>query len=98
MPDDAASHLVSGDPPNAQAPRTPLQNRVAVVTGGTGALGQAVTLRFLAEGAAVAVPYAVEREREQLWERVAQADRGRLVTEAVDATSLPAMTAFAERV
>ena len=57
-----------------------------------------MTLRFLAEGAAVAVPYAVEREREQLWERVAQADRGRLVTEAVDATSLPAMTAFAERV
>src|SRR6266550_4323768 len=59
---------------------------------------QTLTLRFLAEGAAVAVPYAVEREREQLWERVAQADRGRLVTEAVDATSLPAMTAFAERV
>ena len=33
-----------------------LANRVAVVTGGTGALGQAVTLRFLAEGGVVAVP------------------------------------------
>src|SRR2546426_8501525 len=55
MPDDAASPLASGHPPNAPASRTPLQNRVAIVTGGTGALGQAVTLRFLADGAIVAV-------------------------------------------
>src|SRR5207249_3011200 len=83
MPDDAASHLVSGDPPNAQAPRTPLQNRVAIVTGGTGALGQAVTLRFLADGAIVAVPYAVETERAELRARVTPAQRDRLVTEPV---------------
>src|SRR5439155_19453378 len=80
MPDDAGAHLVSGHPPNAQAPRTPLQNRVAIVTGGTGALGQAVTLRFLADGAIVAVPYAVETERAELRARVAPAQRDRLVT------------------
>ena len=46
-----------------------LAERVAVVTGGTGALGQAVTLRFLADGAVVTVPYAVEAERERLAQR-----------------------------
>lgn len=74
-----------------------LRDQVAVVTGGTGALGQAVTLRLLAEGAMVAVPYAVEKERERLWERVAPADRARLVLEPVDVTDLAAMTTFADR-
>ena len=74
----------------------PLAGRVAVVTGGTGALGQAVCLRLLADGAVVAVPYAVEPERDRLRGRVAAADRHRLVTEPVDVTDLTAMTAFAE--
>ena len=73
-----------------------MKGRVAIVTGGTGALGQAVTLRLLAEGAVVAIPYAVERERDRLRERVAAADRPRLVSEPVDVTDLTAMTAFAE--
>src|SRR5207247_1681310 len=97
MPDDAGAPLVSGHPPNAPASRTPLQNRVAIVTGGTGALGQAVTLRFLADGAIVAVPYAVETERAELRARVTPAQRDRLVTEPVDVTDLAAMTAFVER-
>src|SRR3989449_3132161 len=97
MPDEAASPLASGHPPDAPASRTPLQNRVAVVTGGTGALGQAVTLRFLADGAIVAVPYAVETERAELRARVAPAQRDRLVTEPVDVTDLAAMTVFVER-
>src|SRR5438552_1307862 len=97
MPDDAGAHLVSGHPPNAAAPRPRLQNRVAIVTGGTGALGQAVTLRFLADGAIVAVPYAVETERAELRARVAPAQRDRLVTEPVDVTDLAAMTVFVER-
>jgi NAD(P)-dependent dehydrogenase (short-subunit alcohol dehydrogenase family) len=73
----------------------PLAGRVAIITGGTGALGQAVTLRFLADGATVAVPYAVSAERDRLHQRVAAADRDRLGLEAVDVGDLAAMTAFA---
>jgi len=77
---------------------TPLAGRVAVVTGGTGALGQAVVLRLLADGAIVAVPYAVEAERERLTQRVAAADRQRLTLQAVDVIDVQAMTAFTEGV
>jgi len=77
---------------------TALAGRVAVVTGGTGALGQAVTLRLLADGAIVAVPYAVEAERERLTQRVAAADRQRLIVQSVDVIDVKAMTAFAESV
>jgi NAD(P)-dependent dehydrogenase (short-subunit alcohol dehydrogenase family) len=77
---------------------TALSGRVAVVTGGTGALGQAVTLRLLADGAIVAVPYAVEAERERLTQRVGAADRQRLIVQAVDVIDVKAMTAFAESV
>ena len=73
----------------------PLAGRVAVIAGGTGALGQAVTLRFLADGATVAVPYAVPAERDRLDQRVGAADRDRLIMEAVDVGDLAAMTAFA---
>jgi NAD(P)-dependent dehydrogenase (short-subunit alcohol dehydrogenase family) len=76
----------------------PLAGRVAVVTGGTGALGQAVTVRLLADGAIVAVPYAVEDERERLMQRVAAADRRRLIAKSVDVIDVKAMTAFAEGV
>jgi NAD(P)-dependent dehydrogenase (short-subunit alcohol dehydrogenase family) len=77
---------------------TTLNGRVAVVTGGTGALGQAVTMRLLADGASVAVPYAVEEERARLTQRVAAADRQRLILQAADVIDLKAMTAFAESV
>jgi NAD(P)-dependent dehydrogenase (short-subunit alcohol dehydrogenase family) len=76
----------------------PLAGRVAVVTGGTGALGQAVTVRLLADGAIVAVPYAVEDERERLMQRVAAADRQRLTVKSADVIDVKAMTAFAEGV
>src|ERR1700730_4026290 len=39
-----------------------LENRVAIVTGGTGALGRAVGEKFLIAGAKVAVPYVVDAE------------------------------------
>src|SRR4029450_2567465 len=77
---------------------TALPGPVAVVTGGTGALGQAATLRLLADGAIVAVPYAVEAERERLTQRVGAADRQRLIVQSVDVIDVKAMTAFAESV
>lgn len=42
------------------------ENRVALVTGGTGALGSAVTLDLLSNGARVAVPYRSQEEFENL--------------------------------
>jgi NAD(P)-dependent dehydrogenase (short-subunit alcohol dehydrogenase family) len=72
--------------------------RVAIVTGGTGALGQAIVLRLLKDGARVAVPYAVPAEQTALLARVATPDHARLTTEAVDVTDAAAMTTFADRV
>ncbi|HBH00981.1 MAG TPA: hypothetical protein DDZ42_03505 [Candidatus Rokubacteria bacterium] len=76
---------------------TPLAGRVALVTGGTGALGQAVSLRLLADGATVAIPYLDARERDWLAARVAPADRDRLLAEPVDVTDVEAVAAFGAR-
>ena len=58
--------------------------RVVIVTGGSGALGQAVVHRFLAEGATVCVPWIVEQERERLHASVEPAARARLRLERCD--------------
>ena len=47
-------------------------NRVALVTGGTGALGHAVTLELLESGARVAIPYRDAAEWEALERRAAR--------------------------
>ena len=72
--------------------------RVALVTGGSGALGQAITHRFLADGAAVCVPWIVERERERLEASVDAAARARLMLERCDVGDDAAMAAVVERV
>jgi NAD(P)-dependent dehydrogenase (short-subunit alcohol dehydrogenase family) len=46
-----------------------LDGKVAIVTGGTGALGAAVVVAFLQAGAAVVAPYRGEGELEKLRER-----------------------------
>jgi NAD(P)-dependent dehydrogenase (short-subunit alcohol dehydrogenase family) len=48
-----------------------LKDRVAMITGGTGALGRAVGEHFLANGAKVAVPWIVEPEVPLFHERMA---------------------------
>jgi NAD(P)-dependent dehydrogenase (short-subunit alcohol dehydrogenase family) len=58
--------------------------RVVIVTGGSGALGQAVTRRFLAEGAYVCVPWIVEHERERLEASVPREAQARLQLERCD--------------
>ena len=39
-----------------------MTGKIAVVTGGTGALGRSIVLRFLRDGATVAVPWFVSEE------------------------------------
>ena len=39
-----------------------LKDRIAIITGGSGALGRAVAEHFLASGGKVAVPYIVDAE------------------------------------
>ncbi len=64
----------------------PLTGRVALVAGGAGALGQAVTLRLLADGATVWVPYIVEEERHRLLASVPPAAVARLHVTSADVT------------
>ena len=76
-----------------------MTGRVAVVTGGTGFLGTAITKRFLAGGvAAVCIPYAVPAEWERLQGQLAAAERARVHAEAVDVADEAAMTRFADGV
>ncbi len=76
----------------------PLAHRVAVVTGGAGALGQAVTARLLADGATVCVPVEFAEDADRLRQAVPDADRGRLAADTVDVTDLDAMTRLATSV
>jgi NAD(P)-dependent dehydrogenase (short-subunit alcohol dehydrogenase family) len=67
---------------------------VAVVTGGTGALGQAITQRLLAEGARVAVPFVVPAETEALRTALPPAVRDRLHAAPADVADPAAMDGF----
>ena len=58
--------------------------RTVLVTGGSGALGQAITRRFLGAGDTVCVPWIVEKERERLETSVSVETRTRLLLERCD--------------
>jgi NAD(P)-dependent dehydrogenase (short-subunit alcohol dehydrogenase family) len=58
--------------------------RVALVTGGTGALGQAITRRLLAQDTVVCVPWIVEAERARLEASLPAEARARLVLARCD--------------
>ena len=70
-----------------------MRERVAVVTGGTGALGQSVVLRFLRDGATVSVPWIVPEEWESLKSRAGDG-AARLHGARVDGTDESAFAAF----
>jgi NAD(P)-dependent dehydrogenase (short-subunit alcohol dehydrogenase family) len=71
--------------------------RVALVTGGSGALGTAITRRFLADGDVVCVPWIVEHEHERLQASVDAATRPRLMLERCDVGQESAMAGLVGR-
>ena len=72
--------------------------RVVLVTGGSGALGQAMTRKFLADGATVCVPWIVEAERERLAGSVDAASRARLELERCDVADDGAMAGLTQSI
>ena len=71
-----------------------MTGRVAIVTGGTGALGQAITTTLLESGATVAIPYAVPAERETLERDLAAEQRARVHALPADVTDEAAVAKF----
>ena len=63
-----------------------MTGKVAIVSGGTGALGQSVTSRLISAGATVCIPYAVPAELETLKTRLGTG-AARLYSRHVDVTS-----------
>jgi NAD(P)-dependent dehydrogenase (short-subunit alcohol dehydrogenase family) len=81
--------IVSATPPARSS-------RVALITGGTGGLGQAVVAAFLDAGANVVTTYVLEEEAARV--RAALGDAGgRLVLESADVTDAAAVNALVER-
>ena len=72
-----------------------MTGKVAIVTGGTGALGQSIVLRFLRDGCAVAVPWFVPEEWAALQAAAGDA-RARLSGQKVDMADEAAVTAFVD--
>ena len=72
--------------------------RVALVTGGSGALGQAIVHRFLRDGDTVCVPFIVDAERTRLEASLDAGARARVMLEHCDVTDDAAMARLAASV
>ena len=71
--------------------------KLALVSGGTGGLGRAVTLAFLAEGARVAVPYFDQKEFDDL-KAAASSHATRLEGQSIDVTDEATVRVFVDGV
>ena len=71
--------------------------KVALVAGGTGGLGRAVSLAFLDEGAKVVVPYRSEKEFAEL-KRAAAGREAQLIGRMVDVTDEAAVAKLVEEI
>src|SRR6185369_7600732 len=74
-----------------------MSNRTVLVAGGTGGLGRAVSLAFLAQGANVVVTYREEQELAEL-KSLAGANAVRLTARATDVTDEAAVQLLVESV
>jgi NAD(P)-dependent dehydrogenase (short-subunit alcohol dehydrogenase family) len=74
------------------------EGKVALVAGGTGGLGRAVSLAFLGEGAKVEVTYVVPGEWAELQEVVAKLGGGALKGHEVDVTDETAVNGLVENI
>ena len=74
------------------------EGKVALVAGGTGGLGRAVSLAFLGEGAKVEVTYVVPGEWAELQEVVAKLGGGALKGHEVDVTDETAVNGLVEEI
>jgi len=72
--------------------------RVALVTGGSGALGQAIVHRFLREGDTLCVPWVVDAERARLDASLDAGTRARVMLERCDVTDDAAVARLAAAV
>ena len=72
--------------------------RVALVTGGSGALGQAIVHRFLRDHDTVCVPWIVDAERARLAASLDETSRARVLLERCDVTDDAAMARLATSV
>ncbi|HXS71373.1 MAG TPA: SDR family NAD(P)-dependent oxidoreductase, partial [Patescibacteria group bacterium] len=64
-----------------------LDDRVALITGGAGAIGRATARRFLGDGARVAIADRSDTALERVAEELGAGRVDRLTTHAVDVTS-----------
>ena len=74
------------------------EGKVALVAGGTGGLGRAVSLVFLGEGAKVEVTYVVPGEWAELQDVVAKLGGGALKGHEVDVTDETAVNGLVEKI
>ncbi len=78
-----------------QSARSPeFAGKVAIVTGGAGALGQAISRCFLARGAVVGVPFVTPAEAAALRDSLGAADRDRLYAAPADVRDPAAFGGF----
>ena len=75
---------------------TRFAGQLALVTGGTGGLGRAVSLAFLKEGASVMATYREQKELDEL-QRAAATGAASLQGHRVDVTDVAAVDQFVER-
>lgn len=75
-----------------------MSGEVAIVTGGTGALGQAICATLLETGLTVAIPYAVPEERAALEGRLTPEQRSRVHALPADVTDEAAVAKFLQTV